>query len=85
MMMMMTITMMMMMMLQPLTVFRNSELGAGVQDLFSLLDWMEHTLAVSKEQEDFITQLEERIIGGEKASEGQFPFAASLKIKGFRK
>ena len=74
------------MLLQPLTVFRkNSELGAGVQNLFSLLDWMEHTLALNNDQEELITQIEDRIVGGEKADEGQFPFAASLKIKGFRK
>ena len=73
-------------MFQPLTVFRkNSELGEGVQNLFSLLDWMEHTLAMSKEHEEFIAQVEDRIIGGEVANRGQFPFAASLKIKGFRK
>ena len=74
------------MLLQPLTVFRkNSELGAGVQNLFSLLDWMEATLAQSKEKEEFIAQVEDRIVGGEVADGGQFPFAASLKIKGFRK
>ena len=73
-------------MLQPLTVLRkNSELGAGVQNLFSLLDWMEHTLALNKDQENFIAQPGDRIIGGEVAEEGKFPFAASLKIKGFRR
>lgn len=73
-------------MLQPLTVLRkNSELGAGVQNLFSLLDWMEHTLALNKDQEKIIAQVEDRIIGGEVADVGQFPFAASLKIKGFRR
>ena len=73
-------------MFQPLTVLRkNSELGAGVQNLFSLLDWMEHTLALNKDQEKIIAQVEDRIIGGEVADRGQFPFAASLKIKGFRR
>ena len=73
-------------MFQPLTVLRkNSELGAGVQNLFSLLDWMEHTLALNKDQENFLAQVEDRIIGGKVAEEGDFPFAASLKIKGFRR
>ena len=73
-------------MLQPLTVLRkNSELGAGVQNLFSLLDWMEHTLALNKDQENLLAQVEDRIIGGKEADEGDFPFAASLKIKGFRR
>ena len=64
---------------------KNSELGAGVQNLFSLLDWMEHTLALNKDQEKLIAQVEDRIVNGEEANPGEFPFAASLKIKGFRR
>ena len=77
--------------LQPLTVYRNTEFKEGVENLLSLLDWMEHTLSLSKQQElDQLIQAEEeyikkieRIVGGSQARRGQFPFAASLKIKGY--
>ena len=49
----------------------------GMEGLFELLDQLEEEL--SKD----LRAPSSKIVGGDKAYEGQFPFVASLKIKNF--
>ena len=66
--------------------YRTSELKEGVENLFSLLDWMEHSLSINKNVNDWkYAVAQEKIIGGREAKEGAFPFIASLKIKNYNR
>ena len=66
--------------------YRTSELKEGVENLFSLLDWMEHSLSFNKNVHDWkYAVAQEKIIGGREAREGAFPFIASLKIKNYNR
>jgi len=61
--------------------YRSTELKQGVESLFTILDWMERELSLSKTAAFQIPS--PKIVGGKPAHPGQFPFVASLKIKSF--
>ena len=52
-----------------------------MESLFTILDWMETELSLSKISA--FTAPSYKIVGGTPAYPGQFPFVASLKIKSF--
>ena len=62
-------------------IYRSSELKQGVESLFTILDWMERELSLSKSSAFKVPS--PKIVGGSPAQPGQFPFVASLKIKSF--
>ena len=62
-------------------IYRSAELKQGVESLFTILDWMERELSLSKTVAFNVPS--PKIVGGTPAQPGQFPFAASLKIKSF--
>jgi len=60
------------------TIYRSREFAEGMGGIFSLLDQLEDELSKKKAAK---LAPSSKIVGGSKAYEGQFPFAASLKIK----
>ena len=62
-------------------IYRSAELKQGVESLFTILDWMERELSLSKSSAFKVPS--PKIVGGSPAQPGQFPFVASLKIKSF--
>ena len=66
---------------EPSGVYRSAELKKGVESLFTVLDWMERELSLSKTMGFQVAS--SKVVGGTPAQPGQFPFAASLKIKSF--
>ena len=60
------------------TIYRSREFAEGMGGIFSLLDQLEDELSKKKAAK---LAPSPKIVGGSKAYEGQFPFAASLKIK----
>ena len=64
------------------TIYRSAELKEGIEGIFSLLDLMERELSLAKATRPALYQ-RPKIIGGQEAKEGDFPFIASLKLKNF--
>ena len=64
-------------------IYRSSELKHGVESLFTILDWMERELSLSKTAALKVPSASAKIVGGIPAQPGQFPFVASLKIRSF--